>query len=231
MKTPASASSSPSKSPSTKSRVLIVDDHELLREGLRLLIDREPDLEVCGDAADEPAGIRKVSQLSPEIVIVDLSLSSGSGLELIKWIHKNSPDTKIIVSSMHDESLYGERVLRAGANGYVNKQDPARTILRAIREVRNGKLYFSDELTQRMVSQFRVDRASPAESPIHLLSDRELEVFRLIGQGLTTGQIATQLHRSPSTVSTYRDRIKTKLGLTNGAELTYRAIHWTDQSD
>jgi DNA-binding NarL/FixJ family response regulator len=206
-------------------RVVIVDDHELLRDGLRMLIEREQDLGVCGEAVDEAGAKDIIGQSSPDIVIADLSLQSGNGLDLITWIKKHHPHAKTIVSTMHDEKVYGERVLRAGASGFVNKQDPARTILTAIRQVLAGKLYFSDVLVRRAMQGATAN--GPLErSPVDFLSNRELEVFRMIGQGLKTGEIAQKLYLSTSTVETYRERLKTKFHLHTSGELNHLATQW-----
>jgi DNA-binding NarL/FixJ family response regulator len=207
-------------------RVLIVDDHELMREGLRMLIGHEKNLEICGEAATVLDAQKQLRRLQPDVVVVDLTLQDDSGLDLIKWIKQQQPATKIVVSTMHDERVYGERVLRAGANGYVNKQDPARTIIHAINSVLEGKLQFGQELVNRMLSRAMVNPEHQTGSPIDSLSDRELDVFRLLGHGLTVVAIAQKLHLTRSTVDTYRERLKTKLAVKTNEELVYRAIHW-----
>ncbi|MBC8873604.1 MAG: response regulator transcription factor [Planctomycetes bacterium] len=215
------------ESPNTRAtRVLIVDDHELLRNGMRLMIGNEPDLEICGEAEDEAQAMQQVHQSRPNLAIVDIGLKSGNGIELIKRIKAHAASVRIVVSSMYDERLYGERALRAGADGYVNKQDPARTIIAAIRCVLEGKTYFSEEFTNRMLERARVCGKTFQDSPIDALSDRELEVFRFIGEGLATGEIAKELHLSSSTVDTYRERLKTKLDLKSGTELIHEATQW-----
>jgi DNA-binding NarL/FixJ family response regulator len=207
-------------------RVLLVDDHELLRDGARTLIQSEPQLEVCAEAADEADARAMVRQHEPDMVIVDLTLQNGNGLELVKWLHKHRPETHVIVLSMHDEKIYGERVLRAGAKGYVNKHVASRTILEAIRRVLGGGLYFSEELTRRVMQRSMASGPQPVSSPMDILSDRELEVFRLIGKGKTSRQIAEELKLAASTVETYRERLKTKLNLSNSAELAQHATMW-----
>lgn len=207
-------------------RVLLVDDHELLRQGMRLMIGNEPDLEVCGEAVDEAEAMRLVHDAHPNLAIVDIGLKAGNGLDLIKRIKAYDPSVRIIVSSMHEERLYGERALRAGAEGYVNKQEAARTIIRAIRNVLQGKMYFSEDFTNRVLQRARDGGKMLGISPIETLSDRELEVFRFIGQGLTTREIADKLHVTSSTVDTYRERLKTKLDLKRGAELVREATQW-----
>lgn len=214
----------------TRRRILIVDDHELLRNGLRLMMGNEPDLEVCGESADEATALALVRDVQPDVVVIDIVLKSGNGLDLVKRIRDSNPLVRLIVSSMHGEQLYGERALRAGADGYVSKQDPARAILHAIRRVLEGKMYFSDELTKRVLEHTRL-RKEGLQSPIELLSDRELEVFRLIGQGIGSAEIARQLHVSRSTIDTYRERLKVKLSVANGAQLTREATLWASQND
>jgi len=207
-------------------RLLIVDDHEMLRHGLRLMLEQQSDLEVCAEAADESAAIRHYRLLRPDVVIVDLSLRSGNGIDLIKRIKALDSNARILVYSMHDEQVYAERALRAGAMGYVTKQKPARAILQGIRDVHRGKLHFSEELVQRVLERVAANEPMSQASAVDNLSDRELEVFEMIGRGLTTRAIADRLHLSPRTVDTYRERLKTKLVLANAAELHYRAIQW-----
>lgn len=168
----------------------------------------------------------KLRSTLPDVVIVDISLKQGNGLELIKWIKVHRPATHTIVSSMHDESLYAERALRAGAMGYVNKQAPARSIIDAIRQVCDGKLYLNEKMTQRMMRRAVATGDGLEHSPVDTFSDRELEVFELIGQGLTTGNLADRLHLSPRTIATYRQRLKTKLNLKNAGELSREAVRW-----
>ena len=209
----------------TRARVLLVDDHELLRLGLRLMIDAEPDLEICGEAATEVDARRLVDKHPPDLVVADLSLSVGSGLDLTEWITKHHPRTKTVVSTMHDERIYGERVLRAGAWGYVSKSAPAGTILNVIRRVLAGEYCYSERLRNRALAYLRADVA-PIVAPVDRLSNREIEVLRHLGTGLTSGEIASALHLSTSTVDTYRERIKAKLDLAGAAELTHYATRW-----
>jgi DNA-binding NarL/FixJ family response regulator len=211
---------------SAPTRILIVDDHELLRDGLRTLLGSDPELNVCGEAVNAMDGRTKIRELQPEVVVVDLTLHDGHGLDLIKWLKKYGPPAEAIVLTMHDENIYGERALRAGASGYVKKDDPARTILTAIHEVRKGKLFFSEELTRRMMNRSKAGQPPATSAPTDVLSDRELEVFRLIGQGKTSRQISERLRLASSTVETYRERLKTKLKLANSAELAQHATLW-----
>ncbi|MCE9544004.1 MAG: response regulator transcription factor [Planctomycetia bacterium] len=208
-------------------RVIIVDDHELVRDGIRLLVDSVAPLKVCGEAADAAAGRALIRKVRPHVVVVDITLKDDNGLDLIKWVKKHYPQIHAIVLTMHDEKIYGERALRAGASGYVNKQDAARAILTAIREVVDGKLYFSEAFTHRFMHRAVGGKGNEqATSAVDALSDRELDVFRLIGQGKTSRQIAVMLRLASSTVETYRERLKTKLNLTNSAELAQHATLW-----
>jgi DNA-binding NarL/FixJ family response regulator len=211
-------------------QVLIVDDHELLRNGLRMLLGSEPDFSVCGEAGDLGTARKLLRRLRPDIVLVDLKLPDGNGLDLIKFAKDVHPTARVLVCSMHEEKLYGERVLRAGASGYVNKEDAANKILGAIRQVLSGKLHFSDELVNRVMMRAMSDNELQ-KSAVETMSDRELEVFRLVGQGLTTREIAKRLHLSTSTVDTYRERLKSKLGVKTGAELIHRATQWVIEND
>jgi DNA-binding NarL/FixJ family response regulator len=211
---------------SRKARMLIVDDHEILRQGMRLMLEQQRDFEVCAEAADEATAIRQYRQVQPDVVIVDISLKMGNGIDLIKRIKAVDANARILVYSMHDEQVYAERALRAGAMGYVTKQKPAQAILHGIRDVLRGKLHFSEELTQRVLERVAANEPISQASAVDNLSDRELEVFEMIGRGLTTRAIADRLHLSPRTVDTYRERLKIKLVLANAAELHYRAIQW-----
>ncbi|MFH0342009.1 MAG: response regulator [Chromatiales bacterium] len=207
-------------------RVLIVDDHALVRDGIRTLLQQEPGLEVCGEAEGVVDAKRRIDALTPDIVIADLMLKEGNGLDLIKWIGKFHPDTKTIVTTMHDEKVYGGRALRAGATGFVSKQANSRAILEAIRALRSNRFYFSEALTKRILQRARRGDTHLERSPIEGLSDRELEVFRLMGAGRTTQEIASILHLSPNTVETYHQRLKHKLQIPNTAELRFEATRW-----
>lgn len=190
------------------------------------LISQEEDLTICGECAEMDEAIRFVREYEPELAIVDISLKTGNGLELIKHIAATHPEMKILVCSMHDESLFAERCLRAGASGYINKEAASDQVIDAIRAIRNGKTFVSPQLAERLLS--RIVGGNPAhQSPIDSLTDRELEVFGLIGQGLTTRQIAERLHLSYKTIESYRENIKAKLSLKNAAELNRHAVQWT----
>ena len=207
-------------------RILIVDDHPIVREGLAARIARQPELSVCGEAEDVADAMELVKSQRPDLVIVDLSLKSGQGIDLIKRIKAKAPETKMIVSSMYDESLYAERALRAGAMGYINKQEMSEKMIDGIRQVLEGKIYLSPQMTERLLQ--RAVGAAPQliQSPIESLSDRELEIFKMIGKGMTTRQIANDLHLSMKTVETHRENIKSKLDVANSAELSRAAVQW-----
>jgi len=212
----------------TRSTIFIVDDHPIVRQGLALLINREPDLTVCGDAEEASSALRMIESLKPDLIIVDISLNGPDGLELLKNIRARDPNLPVLILSMLDESLYAERSLRAGASGYIMKQEATDRVLVAIRRILDGEIYVSDRMADRMLHRF-VGGAQQVEprSPISDLSDRELEVFRLIGDGRGTRQIAQELHISVKTVESYQAHIKDKLSLKNARELLQRAIQWT----
>ncbi len=209
-------------------RVLIVDDHPIVRYGLAVQISLQRDLEVCGEAEDTTAALAAIDQTWPDIIVVDVSLKTGNGIDLIKVINSREHPIPTVVWSMHPEHLYAERALRAGAKGFVHKGREVREIIEAIRTVRAGRVYLSEEISAKLLGRMIGRREkSDGRSPIETLSDRELEVFRLIGQGLATLEIAESRHVSPKTVETYRLRIKEKLGLTNFTELVHRATRWS----
>ena len=208
------------------SRVLIVDDHPLVRSGFVQLISDEPDLEVCGEADNENEAMQLVESEQPDLVIIDLFLSGGSGLNLIERIKAHCSSVYMLVVSMHDESLFADRVLAAGALGYLNKQEAPSNIIKAIRRVLQGKVYLSDEMTGRVLDGLAGGAAQSKQSPLQRLSNRELEVFELIGRGMTTGKIGDHLKLSTKTIETHRENIKRKLALASGQELTRRAMHW-----
>ncbi len=210
-----------------KRRVLIVDDHAVLREGLALVINAQPDLLVCGEAANVAGGLQAVTAVQPDIALIDLSLTDGSGLELVKELHERHHNLPTLVLSLHDETLYAERVLRAGARGYIMKRASTANLLAAIRKVLNGEIYLSETMASTVVRQALGDPESPANGDsLEQLSDRELEVFQLIGEGHGTREIAEQLGLSMKTVSCYRQNIQTKLDLKGATELVQRAVHW-----
>jgi DNA-binding NarL/FixJ family response regulator len=207
-------------------RVLIVDDHPLLRKGVSQLIDQEKDLIVVGEAEDANKAITAIENTKPDIALIDISLSGTSGIELLKNIKARFPKLKMLVLSMHDESVYAHRALRAGASGYIMKQEGTEKVLLALRKVLQGEVYLSDRLGNRMLHTLVNGRTSLTTSPIEELSDRELEVFSLIGQGHGTRPIAEKLHLSVKTIESHRAHIKEKLNLQNASELVHHAIQW-----
>jgi DNA-binding NarL/FixJ family response regulator len=210
----------------TRRRVLIVDDHPLVRERLAEIINREPDLAVCGEAEDRHQALEAIASRRPDLVIVDLTLRSSDGMELIKDVHSQHPKLLMLVVSMHEESLYAERTIRAGARGYITKQEATRNILLAIRRVLAGHIYLNERIATQIISRLANHVPAGAATPAELLADRELQVFELTGRGLNTRQIAAQLHISAKTVETYRTRIRLKLGVLDGADLLQQAIAW-----
>ena len=214
-----------------KSRVFVVDDHPLVRDGLSSLINQENDLEVCGTAEDAPSALAAIAASRPHIALIDISLKNTSGLELIKDLRIQQPSVAVIVVSMHDEMLYAERALRAGARGYVMKRETTRNVLAAIRRVLEGGVYLSDNVVARMATLVagQRQRESAGVERVDLLSDRELEIFRLLGRGQSTSGIARVLHINCKTVQAYCARAKEKLGLTTAIELRRAATRWEDR--
>jgi DNA-binding NarL/FixJ family response regulator len=215
-----------------KRRVFVVDDHPLVREWLANLINQQPDLEVCGEAENAADALRGIAATNPDLAIIDITLNAASGLELIKDIRIQHASVAPLVLSMHEEELYAERAMRAGARGYVRKREASKNILAAIRRVLGGGIYVSEKLSNEMALKFLKghERVGVAQSRVDQLSDRELEVFELLGQGRSTSQIAEQLHISLKTVQGYCVRAKQKLALTTAAELLREAILWTENS-
>jgi DNA-binding NarL/FixJ family response regulator len=207
-------------------RILIVDDHPATREGLALRISTRSDFEVCGEAADMGEALKVLAATQPDVAVVDIQLKTGDGLELVKRIKDRDETVRILVWSVYPDKLYAERALKAGALGYINKEHSTGRIVEAILRVRDGKVYLCDEMADCLLSHAVGGTRDLRESPIESLSDRELEVFRLIGQGLTACQLAERLHLSRHTIDTHRQRIKTKLNLANAAELTQAATRW-----
>ena len=211
---------------STKRCVLVVDDHPLLRQGLAMLINQQQDMWVCGEAEDLQKAMQCITQSRPDIVVLDISLKGPDGLEILKAIRTTFPNLPILILSMHDESVYAERALRARANGYIMKQEATEKVLEAIRRILAGEVYLSDSMSKKMLQQFIDGGPSLLESRIAMLSDRELEVFGRIGEGRGTREIAEELHLSVKTVETYQAHIKEKLKLKSGRELIQHAIQW-----
>jgi DNA-binding NarL/FixJ family response regulator len=209
-----------------KHRVFVVDDHPIVRQGLALLIDQEPDLEVCGEAEEAETALAAISAARPDVLLLDISLPGPDGIDLLKAIRAIDTALPVLVLSMHDESVYAERALRAGANGYIMKQEATENVLVALRRILRREVYVSDRIATSMLRQLASGGGKPAQAPIERLSDRELEVFRLIGEGHGTRQIADELHLSVKTVESYQAHIKEKLSLQSSRELVQRAIEW-----
>lgn len=219
------ANSTPTTGKCPKHRILIVDDHPIVRQGLARLLESEPDIEVCGGAESVAEAIEQVEALRTALVIVDISLKDSHGIELISQLKARDENAKMLVWSMFDEKLFAERALRAGAMGYVNKQEPVETVIRALRQVLGGEVYLSRQMANYVAR--RIGKSQTLDQdPIGALSNRELEVFQLIGQGMTTQKIARMLNLSPKTIEAHRERIKAKLCLNNAAELSCRAVQW-----
>ncbi|MCI0362491.1 MAG: response regulator transcription factor [Phycisphaerales bacterium] len=219
------------KTRAARTQVLIVDDHPAVREGLALRIARQPDLEVCGEAADVAEALRALAANKPDVVVIDIALKAGNGIDLIKRIKSRDESVRMLVCSMYGENLYAERALRAGALGYITKEEATDQIIQAIRHVRDGKVYLSKQMTDRMlqraVSNTETSLARPA---VEDLSDRELEVFRLVGHGLDVRGIGENMHVSPKTVETYIARIRKKLNLESGRALIQQAVQWVSDT-
>jgi DNA-binding NarL/FixJ family response regulator len=217
------------KSPSqsvTKKRILVVDDHPIVRQGLALMLNREADFVVCGEAEDANGAMFVLASARPDVLIVDISLNGPDGLDLLKNIRTTHPTLPVLILSMHDESIYAERALRAGANGYIMKQEATEKVLVAVRRILRGEIYVSDRIANRLLKHYIAGSSTPRNSSVGDLSDRELEVFRLIGEGQGTRQIAEALHLSIKTVESYQAHIKEKLCLRSARELMQHAIEW-----
>ena len=209
-------------------RILIVEDHPIFRIGLGELINQESDLTVCGEAEDIGKAWEKIRKLDPDMVIVDISLKGRNGLELIHQINSYGKDLPVLVLSMHDETLYAQRALRAGAKGYIMKKDASESVVKAIRSVLDGKIYVSEKVIGNILETLSGQAQTQDESIVEKLADRELEVFQFIGQGTSTKEIAEKLSLSVKTIGTYRERIKEKLNLRHTNELIRHAVHWVE---
>jgi DNA-binding NarL/FixJ family response regulator len=218
----------PAKSKNTIKRVLIVDDHPMMRQGLAQLIDNEPDLKVVAEADTGGQGLDIVVAQKLDLALLDISLPDKNGLELIKDIRSVKADLPVLIVSMHDEALYAERVLRAGARGYIMKQEGGKKLLEAIRQVLGGQIYVSEKMSARILEAFSGRRPDQAASPVARLSDREFEVFQLIGQGKGTKEIAQHLNLSVKTVEVHRAKIKEKLSLVTATDLVRYAVRWSE---
>jgi len=217
-----------SDSQKPKRKVFLVDDHPLVREWLTNLINQQPDLTVCGETDSAPLALDAISRAKPDVAIVDISLSDSSGIELIKSLKESQPQVAVLVLSMHDESLYAERALRAGARGYIMKRETTRKVIDAIRRVLEGKLYISETVSETITAKSVTGKVGASQTPVEQLSDRELEVFEMLGQGLGTRQIAENLRVSIKTVQVYCARMKEKMNLGSATELLREAIRWNE---
>lgn len=212
-------------------RIVLIDDHPILLHGLSRLIDQEDDLVVCGAASSGREGMAQIDSLQPDLVVLDISLPEINGLQVIKSLRARKPELRILVLSMHDEALYAERALRAGARGYVMKQEAPDMILTAIRRVVKGDIWVSGAIASKLLRMFAGGRDKLKRTPFQRLSDRELEVLRLLGHGQTTRHIAGRLHLSIKTIHSYREHLKSKLGLCNASELVQFAVRWVHSQE
>ena len=221
------------KNPAVKNKVFIVDDHPIVRQGLTQLINQQSDMTVCGEGSDVNISKRDIANCKPDIAIVDLSLGKSSGLRLIEDLAHEFPALRIMTLSMHDESVYGERCLKAGAKGYIMKQEPPDTVISALRKILQGEIYISDNLQKFLLSRLIKDKSDVYKSPISRLSNRELEIFQIIGQGMTNKTIANNLNLSTKTIETHIEHIKRKLNFSNFRDLHTYAVRWamTDKID
>ena len=219
------------KADARKMQVLLVDDHPVVRDGLATIINHEQDLNVCGEAEDAYQALKAAAELRPDVVVVDVSLKDSDGIELTKSLKARYPELSVVVLSVHDESLYAERALLAGAKAYLMKDAVSENIIKAIRTVLSGEIYVSNTISKKFLHKIARDKAGTTKTAMDNLSDREFEVFRLIGEGYKASQIAEQLHLSTKTIETYRSRIKEKLDLPNAAELLQYSIKWAKSQD
>jgi DNA-binding NarL/FixJ family response regulator len=208
-------------------KVMIVDDHPAVREGLAVRVASQPDMEICGQAADTAEAVKLLETVHPDVLVVDIQLENGNGLDLVERIKARDESIGILVWSMFPDAIYAQRSLHAGALGYINKRHATSRIVEAIRSVCEGRIYLCEETAQRLLGAAVGRGKHPAAAGVECLSDRELDVFRLIGQGLTTSQVAGRLHRSVNTIESHREKIKDKLGLKNAGELNRAAVQWT----
>ncbi len=214
-----------------KIRIIIVDDHVILREGLTLIINLEEDFEICGEAEDAAEAFRLIGELQPDLAIVDITLKESSGIELVRDLKSLEYNIPVLILSMHDESFYANRAIKAGARGYIMKQETSMNLANAIRKIMSGKIYLSEKMTDQMLTSLSSPQNEPMLSPVGQLSNRELEVFELIGQGLSTRQIAKNINLSDKTIGAYKENIKQKLGLKGAAELARHAFDWFENRD
>jgi DNA-binding NarL/FixJ family response regulator len=216
---------------SQKINIFLVDDHPLVREWLTNLLLQQPDFQVCGETGNAPEALQLITAAKPDIAIIDITLASGSGLDLIKSIKAGRPGMAILVLSMHDEMLYAERALRAGASGYIMKNEATKQVIQAVRGVLDGQVYVSAKVSSMLAQKLIGGKKNPMHLPVAELSDRELEVFQLLGRGYSTRQISEHLHVGFKTVQSYSARIKEKLNLANINELMREAIRWQESQN
>jgi DNA-binding NarL/FixJ family response regulator len=211
-------------------KIVVVDDHPIVRRGFVLLLSQEPDFEVVGEAEAPGEAMEIISKTRPELVLVDLSLKNGDGLEMIKDLAKQYPELLMLAVSLHDETVYAERALRAGAKGYIMKSEATENVMVAVRQVLSGGIYLSKKMNERMLTKFASGESDNRDDPVNNLSDREFEVFQLIGKGYDTRSIANELFLSVKTIETYKSHLKTKMELKNSTELMQRAVEWSVKS-
>lgn len=214
-----------------KRRIYIVDDHPLMRKGMAMTLQAEMEFDVCGQAETAEKALDEIPDLKPEVAVIDISLPGMNGIELIKHLLPHLPNLKVLVVSRHDEELYAERAIRAGAKGYLMKLEAGDILVSAVKQILNGGLYLSNEIGSQMILKMTSGKSSSSANPLELLSDRELEVFELIGKGESTNEIAQRIHISVKTVESYRSRIKDKLLLKSANDLLRRAVQWVEESE
>ena len=212
-----------------KSKILIVDDHPIFRMGMKELLNQEDDFTVCAVAEDIHEARKALTKEEPDMAIIDITLAEDNGLELVKEINGSRKSIPVLVLSMHDESVWAERAIRAGARGYIMKKEASESVISALRNIRDGRIHVSSNMVSILLDKMQLHPNRQSASTVDMLTDRELEVFRLIGAGLSTREIAEQMKLGIKTIGTYRDRIKQKLGLKNAAELTRRAVLWAEK--
>ena len=210
----------------TRKKILIVEDHPIFRWGLSELINQEPDLIVCGEATDVSSAWKAIERLKPDLIIADITLEKSDGIDLTKAVNRSNNAIPVLILSMHDQFLYAERALHAGARGYIMKQEAMEKVVTAIRQVLAGKIYLNEQVKDQILFNLADRPVGNGRSPMDRLTDRELEVFRMIGKGFSTREIAAKLHLSIKTIGTYRERIKEKLNLKHANELVRHAVHW-----
>jgi len=215
----------------SKNSVFIIDDHAVVREGLAMVINQEPDMEVCDSADDGPVALQKLFDIKPDVIVVDLSLTTSDGLEVIKSVKARYPDVLILVLSMREEMVFAERCVRAGASGYVMKSEKPSIIIEALRKILTGKIYFSERMTEYVLNKAMHLNNCGEKDIVEALTDREFQVFQMVGNGLTTKQIAEKLNLSVKTIDAFRESMKHKLGLKNASELAQYAIKWAHYQD